>query len=153
MKKIGKWKIGSHPSTVVSDAKVRNTNFPSPPNPEETPDEDVAYYGGYLVCESIGNIRLAHLIAAAPDMLEMLQEAVKIMGESSIPFIATAGGKVFDQERYRKYTNIREFTDSLAKSISEQEAPWSECTIHTDPNPPALELSHEEQMPFSNKTI
>lgn len=67
------WKIGDHQSTVVSDTKVKNTNFPSPPNPEESRDDEVKYYGGYLICESIGNYKIAKLISAAPDLLNAIQ--------------------------------------------------------------------------------
>lgn len=70
------WKIGKQKSVVVSDEKIKNTNFPSPPNPEESHDEDVKYYGGYLVCESIGNTEHAKLIAAAPELLEVARALV-----------------------------------------------------------------------------
>jgi hypothetical protein len=69
-----KWSVGKHKSVVVSDTKQQNTNFPSPPNPTESSDEDLAYYGGYLVCESIGNDKNAKLIAAAPEMFEILKK-------------------------------------------------------------------------------
>lgn len=67
------WKVGNHPSIVVSDTKTKNTNFPVPPNKEESTDDEVEHYGGYFICESIGNIETAKLIAAAPEMLEALQ--------------------------------------------------------------------------------
>jgi hypothetical protein len=75
------WKIGNYKSCVVSDTKVKNTNFPSPPNPEESRDEDIEFYGGYLICESIGNNQHAKLIAAAPDLLvssNTLIQAIKM---------------------------------------------------------------------------
>jgi len=75
------WKIGNYKSVVVSNEKVRNTNFPCPPNAEESIDEDVEHYGGYLVCESIGNRDHAKLIAAAPDMLEALIELISFASE------------------------------------------------------------------------
>ena len=68
------WKIGNHPSQVVSDTKVQNRFFPSPPNPTASQDEDKAIYGGYLVCESVGNNDHAKLIASAPEMLRLLNE-------------------------------------------------------------------------------
>lgn len=68
-----KWKVGNHPSTIVSDTKVQNTNFPTPPNKTESDDADVEHYGGYLVCESIGNHQHANLIAAAPELLQQLK--------------------------------------------------------------------------------
>lgn len=66
----GPWKLGKHPSTVVADNAVTNTNFPTPPNPKTSEHDD--YYGGHLVCESIANINDAKLIAAAPELLEAL---------------------------------------------------------------------------------
>lgn len=66
------WKIGNHRSTVVSDEKVMNTNFPAPPNREESAEDEIQHYGGYLVCESIGNADHAKLIAAAPDLLKAI---------------------------------------------------------------------------------
>ena len=68
-----KWKVGKRNSVVVSDEVVINTNFPSPPNPKFSPAEDVGYYGGYLVCESIANSENAKLIAAAPELLNALK--------------------------------------------------------------------------------
>ena len=38
------WKVGTHPSTVVSDKKIQNTNFPSPPNSRESEDDETEYY-------------------------------------------------------------------------------------------------------------
>ncbi|SFK99040.1 hypothetical protein SAMN05216357_11040 [Porphyromonadaceae bacterium KH3CP3RA] len=61
---------------VVSDKRVRNSNFPTPPNPEYSTDEYKDEYGGYLICESIGNRDDAQLITAAPEMLEALQSIV-----------------------------------------------------------------------------
>lgn len=60
----GNWKVGKFDSTVISD---------------ETPEKyigasgynDIDYYGGFLIAESISN-HDANLIAAAPDMLEAL---------------------------------------------------------------------------------
>jgi len=74
MKKFDEvWEIGKLNSTIVSDKVVINTNFPSPPNPPFSHAEDKEYYGGYLICESIGNKQHANLISAAPDMYEALK--------------------------------------------------------------------------------
>jgi len=81
------WKVGNHPSVIVSDVKIQNNNFPSPPNNKESADEDVKYYGGYLVCESVGNSKLASMISAAPDLLEALKEMVRMYEE-----VEPAGG-------------------------------------------------------------
>jgi hypothetical protein len=67
------WKVGNYKSTVVSDTKQINTNFPSPLNPKESQDSDIEYYGGYLVCESVANEKAANIIAAAPKLLNALQ--------------------------------------------------------------------------------
>ncbi|WP_424493936.1 hypothetical protein [Salinimicrobium sp. GXAS 041] len=69
---FGNWKIGKYKSTVVSDRKVKNTNFPIPPNQKESRDEEAEYYGGYLICESVANDKHVKLISAAPDLLEAL---------------------------------------------------------------------------------
>lgn len=87
-----KWKVGTHPSTVVSDTIIENTNFPSPPNRHHSEEEEIEYYGGYLVCESVGNISLSKLIAAAPELLQALSEAremliTKGMKEDSVGLI------------------------------------------------------------------
>jgi hypothetical protein len=73
------WKIVKHKSCVVSDVKQINTNFPNPPNPETSEDSDIEYYGGYLVCESIGNDKTAKLITAAPELLEAAINAIRIV--------------------------------------------------------------------------
>ncbi|WP_299153122.1 hypothetical protein [uncultured Christiangramia sp.] len=70
---FGNWKIGRIESVVVSDKKVKNTNFPIPPNPSESREVEKQYYGGYLICESIANSIDAKLIAAAPKMYEALK--------------------------------------------------------------------------------
>jgi len=72
-----KWKVGKHKSVVVSDTKIKNTNFPSPPNPEFSENSDIEYYGGFLICESVGNDKIAQLIAAAPELLKCLKEAIE----------------------------------------------------------------------------
>jgi hypothetical protein len=75
------WKVGKHKWCVVSDVKQKNTNFPTPPNKEESNDSDIEYYGGYLVCESVGNDKAGKLIAAAPDLLEALKKLVDWYGK------------------------------------------------------------------------
>lgn len=75
----GEWKVGKHPSTVVSTAKVTNTNFPSPPNSTKSKDDEIEHYGGYLVAESIGDKADAKLIAAAPELLEELKQCVRAL--------------------------------------------------------------------------
>lgn len=78
---LGNWKVGKHASTVVSDVKIKNTNFPSPPNAAESKEDEKEYYGGYLICESIGNAELAGTIAAVPTMQFALAAFVAGMRE------------------------------------------------------------------------
>ena len=59
------WRIGKHKSEVVTDSRE---GFK-----ENTGHMDEEYYGGILICESIIRAKDANLIAAAPDMLEALQ--------------------------------------------------------------------------------
>lgn len=67
-----KWKVGNYKSTVVSDTKQKNTNFPHLTNPIESNDSDIKYYGGYLVCESISNPKTANLIADTTEMFDII---------------------------------------------------------------------------------
>lgn len=67
----GKWMVSPKvPGTVISTEKVLNNNFPSPPNSKESREEEIGYYGGYLICESIGNDSDAKLIAGARRMFD-----------------------------------------------------------------------------------
>ena len=65
----GEWRIGKMGGTVVADSKTSDT-----PN---TGHDDVEYYGGHLICESIETQANARLIAAAPDLLEACKMALK----------------------------------------------------------------------------
>ena len=76
------WKIGNQNSVVVSDEKVKNTNFPVPPNPQISNDSEIDYYGGYLICESIGNNEHANLISAAPDLLDAIKYYFMVKNEA-----------------------------------------------------------------------
>lgn len=67
------WKKGKHQSQVVIDTPITNENFPLSVNLRVSHKSEVDYYGGYLVCESIGNIKHQNLIASAPDLLEALK--------------------------------------------------------------------------------
>ena len=60
-----KWSKGKHAGCVVSDA----------PNPHGD-NGGTEYYGGYLVAESIPRQDHVNLIAAAPDLLEALEEVL-----------------------------------------------------------------------------
>ncbi|MGV8136519.1 MAG: hypothetical protein AB2L20_15025 [Mangrovibacterium sp.] len=84
----GTWKLG-HCGSVVTD---NGDGFPL-----NTGHDDIEYYGGYLIAESIYNIDNAKLIAAAPDMLEALLE-YKRLYESVQPSGGWQG--VYDMGNY-----------------------------------------------------
>ncbi|MEX3713504.1 hypothetical protein ABFV99_13965 [Cytobacillus horneckiae] len=64
---LGPWKIGKHSTTVVSEHQVETTN-----KRHDGGVNDQKYYGGSLIGESILRKENAALIAAAPDMYEVL---------------------------------------------------------------------------------
>jgi hypothetical protein len=61
----GNWTIGKSDSVVVSD-KIPDDYLLNGGH------DDIEYYGGFCICESIAKKADAKLIAAAPDMLDML---------------------------------------------------------------------------------
>ena len=73
----GNWNVGSYTSVVVTDIDNYEImdNFPKIDKYNPRQDKEITkHYGGYLIAESIGNSKDAHLIAAAPEMLEMIIE-------------------------------------------------------------------------------
>ena len=65
---MGNWKVGKNKMTVVTDSDdglKESTGHAG--------EDAKKYYGGNLICESIWREKDAHLIAAAPKMLEALQ--------------------------------------------------------------------------------
>ncbi len=66
--KIEIWKVGKKGTTVVTESEegLKESTGHAGKGAKE-------YYGGNLVCESIYRSKDAHLIAAAPKMLEALQ--------------------------------------------------------------------------------
>jgi hypothetical protein len=61
----GTWSIGKAGGSVVSDTPHKQYI--------DTGHDDVLYYGGFLVAESIPTIAYRNLISAAPDMYEALK--------------------------------------------------------------------------------
>jgi predicted DNA-binding protein len=72
---FGNWRIGNSPSVVVSDMKVRNTNFVQTRYRNE--ETDLIYYGGHMVCEGIGNPEYAKLISLAPRLLNACEKFIQ----------------------------------------------------------------------------
>ncbi|OFY43973.1 MAG: hypothetical protein A2X18_07540 [Bacteroidetes bacterium GWF2_40_14] len=72
----GNWKVG-RPGTVVTDTipewLMNNTGH-----------DDIEYYGGYLIAESISTKTDANLMAAAPNMLEALKGAKAVLDAQGI---------------------------------------------------------------------
>lgn len=70
----GPWKVGKGSWVISENSEGINVSG-------GTGEEACKYYGGNLICESVGNSN-AHLIAAAPDMLIVLKEIVKTIKDS-----------------------------------------------------------------------
>lgn len=68
------WKVGEIGGSVVSDEPHK-----LPVSDIHTGHSDVQYYGGHLVAESIPTSKYENLIAAAPDLLKCLKQAVESM--------------------------------------------------------------------------
>lgn len=75
------WSIGKVASTVITD-----TPDGLPENSGHSGTDAFEYYGGALICESIWRNKDAHLISAAPDMLEALENLEN--DDVSIPYHA-----------------------------------------------------------------
>lgn len=76
----GEWRLGKTGGCVVSD------NDESLHISGAFGEEAKEYYGGNLICESVSNAN-AKLIAAAPELLEALNEMVRMYEE-----VQPAGG-------------------------------------------------------------
>jgi hypothetical protein len=67
----GKWLIGKMGGTVISNEVPESYK-------KETGHDDIDYYGGFLIGESIRDCDLK-LIASAPELLEALLEAKEVL--------------------------------------------------------------------------
>jgi len=85
----GTWRIGKQAGTVVSDKKVITLS--------DTGHDDIDYYGGYLIAESIARKEDAKLIAAAPIMLETLQIINGDIDRYPNPYTALEKKKLIEQ--------------------------------------------------------
>ena len=61
----GTWSVGKNEMTVISSPPSLDHRF--------SDEKNVKYFGGTLIAESIARIEDAHLISAAPEMYEALQ--------------------------------------------------------------------------------
>ncbi|MCH4572223.1 hypothetical protein ACOTDT_17000 [Achromobacter xylosoxidans] len=68
----GNWTVGKTGGTVVSDQPLPNYST-------NGGHDHVDYYGGHLIAESIWRAEDARLIAAAPELLEALEWALRAM--------------------------------------------------------------------------
>lgn len=66
----GPWRIGNITGTVVADHSI-------PTDGRVTGHNDTDYYGGHLIAESIWRREDSELIAAAPELLEVVVEFIK----------------------------------------------------------------------------
>lgn len=73
MTTLGTWRPGIHPHSVVTDVT------PAPPHIRGANDMD--YYGGYLVAESVAP-RLMTVVVAAPKLLAALKAIVKSLADA-----------------------------------------------------------------------
>lgn len=64
----GPWRIGKTCGAVVADEPTSGGRWSG--------HEDVTFYGGHLVCESVAMESNARLIAAAPDLREACDDAL-----------------------------------------------------------------------------
>lgn len=78
----GPWRQGKYATTVVADHRVEVTAKPNLKGDGGANDSE--YYGGNLIAESILREQNAHLIAAAPDMYEILLGLALAEDQSSI---------------------------------------------------------------------
>jgi hypothetical protein len=67
------WKTGLDATNGRQGGTVVSEKIPDWFKPNSTGHDDVEYYGGFLIAESIANEADAKLIAAAPDLLEALE--------------------------------------------------------------------------------
>ena len=99
------WKAGKCGGAVVSDT----------PNHHES-KENLAYYGGYLVAESIGSKKHMRLIVAAPEMKRVLELALPIIAaEANVRDNALSHKGENDQNIY--WIEMRELANAITAAL------------------------------------
>lgn len=68
-----KWSKGKHYGTVVSDTRTKTTI------PDGRSHNDVDYYGGYLIAESIPKQEYINVISRSLAMLTLLEKALPLI--------------------------------------------------------------------------
>jgi len=68
----GNWKVGNYPSVIITDERMDTYAGEFERNSWEKQELD--YYGGYILCESIRSIDDARVIAAASDLLDACKQ-------------------------------------------------------------------------------
>jgi hypothetical protein len=81
----GPWRLGIARGTVVANSPIGT----------HADIRDAAYYGGYLICESVATDCNRHLIAAAPELLGAVQ-AFLSEAEEAARLSHAVGGRLTD---------------------------------------------------------
>jgi len=99
-----KWSVGKQAGCVVSDTPNRHGR-----------DDNVDYYGGYLIAESIPKQEYVNLIAVAPDMCAKLDD-LRTMLEEVIVYLDLADVDILIFKQ-----TIKDIESLLAKACGEGE--------------------------------
>ena len=90
---VGNWSVGKHGTTIVSDQEI----FSSHQHVNHGGINDVEYFGGSLVCESVLNVDNARLIAKAPEMYALLNQLVHSGDEDELGCIVHDAKKILKE--------------------------------------------------------
>ncbi|WP_214228599.1 hypothetical protein [Pedobacter sp. B4-66] len=80
----GKWTVGKYPGVVVTSQRTKY--YTEDIERGDWEKQEVEYYGGYILAESIFNPDDAKLMALSPALLQALNEIV-IIAKSSNPYL------------------------------------------------------------------
>lgn len=94
----GPWKVGKYKTTVVSEHKVEVTPASNLIG-HDGGANDTEYYGGSLIAESILRDENAKLIAAAPEMYEVLIGLTLVENEDELDDVIDQAKKLINNIR------------------------------------------------------